>query len=71
MASRVHPAINSRTSEKAHRISLVTARRVIASYDPSLVERTLKRLARRSNLTKPVGFFMTLLRGEQKFGRAG
>ncbi len=67
LAQRVYDTINARTAEKAHSISLVSARKYVATYGLPAVERALRLLSRRQNVYKPVGFFATLLRCKAPF----
>jgi Bifunctional DNA primase/polymerase, N-terminal len=66
LAQRVCTIINNLTSDRENRISQASARRAVFTYGTQAVESVLKRMARRRNLTKPAGFFMTVLRSESK-----
>jgi bifunctional DNA primase/polymerase-like protein len=66
LAQRIYSVINDRTPDPRQRISQATARRCVVTYGTTLVEQTLRLLQSRNNLTKPVGFFITVLRSESK-----
>jgi hypothetical protein len=70
LARRVYGALNDRTADTAHHISLFMARRCVERFGVELVERTLALTTSRRRVYKPVGFFMTVLRSEARFGPA-
>jgi hypothetical protein len=65
LARRVYTLINARTPDRQNRISQASARRAVFTYGTYAVENALKTLSSRRNITKPAGFFMTILRSTQ------
>lgn len=66
LAQRVYHTLNQRTSDRKQRISQASARRAVFTYGTQAVENALKCLVGRRHILKPAGFFMTILRSEQR-----
>jgi hypothetical protein len=66
LAVRVYETLNSRTSDLARHISRVAARRLVATYSAQAIDAALRLLAKRHNIDRPAGFFVTILRSESK-----
>lgn len=62
LALRLQKAINDRTTEKSHRITRESARRLVAKYSEAAINDALHLLEKRKNVVKPVGFVSTVLR---------
>jgi hypothetical protein len=68
LACHVQERINSFNADPNLHISLAVSRRLVSQYDRSLIEAALKLLGQRRNVTRPAGFFITVLRSESKRG---
>lgn len=62
LAIRLQKAINDRTTDKAHRITRESARRLVDRYSEFAINDALRLMDSRKNITKPVGFISTVLR---------
>jgi hypothetical protein len=65
-ACRVTERVNRRTDDAALHIGLASARKLVSQYDRALIDKTLGILESRANVSKPAGFFVTVLRSEAK-----
>jgi bifunctional DNA primase/polymerase-like protein len=66
LAQRIYHVINNRTPDPGNRISQASARRCVFTYGPKRVIWALGLMQSRHSVTKPAGFFMTVLRSESK-----
>jgi len=58
--------VNDLSEDVAQHISMAVVRRLVRQYDHHLIERVLALLETRRGITKPAGFFITVLRSESK-----
>lgn len=66
LAQRVYKIINARTPDPQNHISQATARHCVVTYGTKAVESAVKLLLSRRNIVKPAGFFLTILRSENR-----
>jgi hypothetical protein len=66
LAGNIQARINERSADPALHMSISTARKLVNRYDRKLIDYALNLLDKRHNLSKPVGFFVTVLRSESK-----
>ena len=66
LACRVIERVNRLSADPALHIGIAVVRRLVSQYDRALIDRTLSLLETRRNITKPAGFFITVLRSESK-----
>lgn len=66
LAIRLQKAINDRTTDKAHRITRESARRLVDRYSEFAINDALRLMDSRKNITKPVGFISTVLRASRR-----
>jgi hypothetical protein len=71
LAIRVYEVLNTQSTDAGHRISRVTASRMVSLYGKGAVKNALMVLAKRNNIQRPVGFFISFLRSESKRHRLG
>jgi hypothetical protein len=65
-AIRVYNKLNENISDPANHISQTTARRLVHTYGEQALNHALGLLAKRRNVTRPVGFIITVLKSEAK-----
>jgi len=63
-ANWVHETLNRMCQDKAHKISLKTARRLVDQSGEETVRRAVKRIQSRNNVNRPVAMLITMLRGQ-------
>ncbi len=66
LAQRVYTVVNGRASEAKHRLSLVSARRLIDDFGAARVERALNALRGRRDVRQPAGWLRVWLRSEAR-----
>jgi hypothetical protein len=66
LAGQVVEQVNQRAATPPQRISRASARRLVDEYGPARVERALKVMGRRRNVTHPAGWITVFLRSEVK-----
>ncbi len=66
LAIYLQKAINTRTTDKSHRITRESARRLVGRYSESAIRNALRLMESRKNITKPVGFISTVLRASAR-----
>ena len=66
LACRVSERVNRLSGDSGLHISIAAVRRLVSQYEHALIEKALGLLETRRNITKPAGFFITVLRSESK-----
>ena len=71
LALRLYEALNQMQGVEFKKLSRATARRLVATYDETLLWNTLDRIKKKSregNVRNPVGFFLILIRSLERKG---
>jgi hypothetical protein len=66
LAGWVYERVNARSTDAALHISMVVARKLVSRYNRAGIEKAMRLMEARHNITKPAGFFITVLRADAK-----